>query len=66
MRKNAPVMVIEDNPTDVFLVREALRAQGIAGDVLVFEDGEAAPDSFWARSMAATGLLDGKALCGCE
>lgn len=35
-------MVIEDNPNDVFLVREALRAQGIAGDVLVFEDGEAA------------------------
>ena len=41
MPKSAPVIVIEDNPTDVFLVREALRAQGIA-DVLVFEDGEAA------------------------
>ena len=35
-------MVIEDNPTDVFLVREALRAQGLEIDLQVFEDGEAA------------------------
>jgi CheY-like chemotaxis protein len=35
-------MVIEDNPTDVFLVREALREQGLDVDLQVFEDGEAA------------------------
>lgn len=35
-------MVIEDNPTDVFLVREALRAHGLDVDLQVFEDGEAA------------------------
>ena len=35
-------MVVEDNPTDVFLVREALRAQGLEVDLQVFEDGEAA------------------------
>jgi CheY-like chemotaxis protein len=40
--KSAPVMVIEDNPTDVFLVREALRAHDVKVDLLVFEDGEAA------------------------
>jgi len=35
-------MVVEDNPTDVFLVREALRAQGLEVDLQVFEDGETA------------------------
>jgi CheY-like chemotaxis protein len=35
-------MVIEDNPTDVFLVREALRTHELAADLLVFGDGEAA------------------------
>ena len=35
-------MVIEDNPNDVFLVREGLRAHGLGGDLQVFEDGEAA------------------------
>ena len=35
-------MVIEDNPTDVFLVREALGAHGLEVDLQVFEDGEAA------------------------
>jgi len=35
-------MVVEDNPTDVFLVREALTAHGLKVDLQVFEDGEAA------------------------
>ena len=35
-------MVIEDNPNDVFLVREALTAHGLKVDLQVFEDGEAA------------------------
>ena len=35
-------MVVEDNPTDVFLVREALRVHGLEVDLHVFEDGEAA------------------------
>jgi DNA-binding response OmpR family regulator len=36
------VMIIEDNPTDVFLVREALSAHGLEVDLHLFEDGEAA------------------------
>jgi two-component system, chemotaxis family, response regulator Rcp1 len=40
--KHITVMVIEDNPTDVFLVREALSAHGLKVDLNVFEDGEAA------------------------
>jgi len=36
------VLVIEDNPTDVFLVREALRAHGLEVDLQAFDNGEAA------------------------
>lgn len=36
------VMVIEDNPTDFFLVREAISAHGLEVDLHMFEDGEAA------------------------
>jgi two-component system response regulator len=35
-------MVVEDNPTDVYLVRKALKAQGLEVDLQVFEDGETA------------------------
>lgn len=32
-------MIVEDNPTDVFLIREALRAHRIDVDLRVFQDG---------------------------
>ena len=35
-------MIVEDNPTDVFLIREALRAYRLDVDLRVFEDGEEA------------------------
>ena len=34
------LLLIEDNPADVFLVREALRRSAIAADVTVAYDGE--------------------------
>jgi CheY-like chemotaxis protein len=40
--------LIEDNPGDVFLVREALREHGIVADLEVIEDGEVAY-SYWDR-----------------
>lgn len=40
--KGLAVLVIEDNSTDVFLVREAFRAHGLEVDLQVLEDGEAA------------------------
>lgn len=40
----ARILVIEDNPTDVILLREALREHRVAYDLTVLEDGEAAID----------------------
>jgi two-component system, chemotaxis family, response regulator Rcp1 len=36
------VIVIEDNPTDVFLIREAIKEYGVDADLEVFQDGEEA------------------------
>lgn len=40
------IVLIEDNPGDVLLVREALHQHEVAGDVLVLSDGEKAIDFF--------------------
>jgi chemotaxis family two-component system response regulator Rcp1 len=34
------IVVVEDNPSDVFLVKEALRVRGLKADLQVIEDGE--------------------------
>jgi CheY-like chemotaxis protein len=34
------ILIVDDNPTDVFLVREAIAAQGIDSSTTVIEDGE--------------------------
>lgn len=36
------ILVIEDNPADVFLIQEALREHGLAYQLSVIEDGEEA------------------------
>lgn len=38
------MVIVEDNPTDVFLIQEALRAHRLDVDLRVFEDGEEAID----------------------
>jgi len=38
------VVVIEDNPADVFLIQEALRAQKLELELEIIEDGETAID----------------------
>ena len=58
------VLVIEDNPNDVFLVREAFRAHRIEADLQVFGDGEAAMtyvqqlDTDKSRACPSLVLLD--------
>jgi chemotaxis family two-component system response regulator Rcp1 len=43
MRTSAvSINVVEDNPTDVFLIHEAMAAHGVDADLTVFEDGEKA------------------------
>jgi CheY-like chemotaxis protein len=36
------IVVVEDNPTDIFLIKEALAAHGLNADLTVLEDGEQA------------------------
>jgi chemotaxis family two-component system response regulator Rcp1 len=36
------IIVVEDNPSDVFLIKEAILARGLTADLQVVEDGEAA------------------------
>lgn len=39
MAKKSHILVAEDNPADVYLIREALREHGVDCDVLVLKDG---------------------------
>jgi chemotaxis family two-component system response regulator Rcp1 len=43
--RHAQIVVVDDNPADVFLIEEALRTQGIQFDLTRFEDGEQALDA---------------------
>jgi chemotaxis family two-component system response regulator Rcp1 len=36
------IVIVEDNPSDVFLIKEAILAQGLTADLQVVEDGEEA------------------------
>jgi CheY-like chemotaxis protein len=42
VRKPARIVVVDDNPADVFLIEEALRANGVGFEITRFEDGEKA------------------------
>ena len=37
-----PVLVVEDNPGDVFLIRRALKHHGLHADITVVQDGQSA------------------------
>ena len=39
---NSPILVVEDNPADVFLLRETIETTGLKVSVHVVRDGEAA------------------------
>jgi len=41
-KRNAHIVLVEDNPADVLLFRKALQEKGIAFDLTCFEDGEQA------------------------
>ena len=40
--RRASILLVEDNPADVTLVREALEEHGVEGELLVVRDGETA------------------------
>ena len=49
-RRMPRIVMMEDNPADVLLVREALKENGLEVDLLVIPDGEAALDWVGGRS----------------
>jgi chemotaxis family two-component system response regulator Rcp1 len=54
------LLLVEDNPADVFLVREALREEGLDCDMQIVDDGEQAIQYFdrvKSGSQAAPDLL---------
>jgi len=44
MLNNAPVLVAEDDPNDVFLLRRAFQKAGVANPIVVFHNGQEAID----------------------
>ncbi len=53
------ILLAEDNPGDVFLIREALREQGLEYELSVVEDGEVAilSSSDWPKDRLDTAAL---------
>ena len=42
MSDRVPIVVVEDNPTDIFLINEAIAAHGLKADLTICQDGEQA------------------------
>ena len=42
MPDSVSIVVVEDNPTDIFLIREAIAAHGLNADLTICENGEQA------------------------
>jgi DNA-binding response OmpR family regulator len=57
-RKNVFILLIEDNPGDVGLVREALEVNGVDGELLVAADGDRAIEFIQALDTDAIGCPD--------
>jgi CheY-like chemotaxis protein len=58
MNADLKVFVAEDNPSDVFLIREALKQHGVAFDMRVVDDGEAVMEAFTAFGSDGTPCPD--------
>jgi two-component system response regulator len=56
-----PILLVEDNPSDVKLTRRAFEKNRIANEIIVAEDGQAALDFLFGdsgRALPAVVLLD--------
>jgi chemotaxis family two-component system response regulator Rcp1 len=56
--KTARIVLVEDNPGDVLLVRKALQEKGVAADLTCFEDGPKALKSLAQQEVPDLILLD--------
>jgi CheY-like chemotaxis protein len=57
IQKRLALVLVEDNPGDVYLIRRALDAQGLAYDLSVASDGEEAID-YVAKCEAGSHAID--------
>jgi CheY-like chemotaxis protein len=58
---NRPILLVEDNPSDIKLTQRAFTRNHIANQIIVAEDGQAALDCLFAegmRPLPAVVLLD--------
>jgi len=55
--KTARIMVVEDNPADVLLVKKALQEKGIKFDLACFEDGDKALKALSRQESKAPDLI---------
>ena len=55
--KTARIVLVEDNPGDVLLVKKALKEKGIAAKLVCFEDGEQALKSLSQPAQQAPDLI---------
>ncbi len=58
MEETQRVLVVEDNKTDVFLIREALQSAGVRAEIDVVHDGQAALRFLDEEARPALVLLD--------
>jgi len=58
MEATQRVLVVEDNKTDVFLIREALQSAGVRAEIDVVHDGQAALRFLDEEARPALVLLD--------
>src|SRR5258708_28634543 len=55
MSNTAPVLVAEDDPNDVFLLRRAFQKAGVANPIVVFRNGQEAIDYLGSEPPPAHG-----------
>ncbi len=55
--KAAIIVLVEDNPADVFLVRKALQEKGIKFELTCFDDGQKALNSLAQQGCKAPDLI---------
>lgn len=55
--KTARIVLVEDNPADVFLIKKALQERGIEFDLTCFEDGQKALESFSRKGRNEPDLI---------
>jgi len=60
MLNHAPVLVAEDDPNDVFLLRRAFQKAGVANPIVVFHNGPEAIDYLSSEAPPASGQSENR------